>query len=139
MIRRPPRSTRTDTLLPYTTLFRSLPVPTPALGALAALRTLAFGGRETISAVARELRSSFTDFREKNPDLVVGGQAPRCLFNQKVSATRRFSAQSYSTPRMKAVGKAFDASLNDVVLRSEERRAGKECVMTGSSRWSPSH
>src|SRR3546814_8193550 len=25
MIRRPPRSTRTDTLLPYTTLFRSLP------------------------------------------------------------------------------------------------------------------
>src|SRR3546814_4079741 len=56
------------------------------------------------------------DFREKNPDLGGGGQAPRCLFNQKVRATRGFSAQSYSTPRMKAVGKAFDASLNDVVL-----------------------
>src|SRR3546814_10474633 len=27
MIRRPPRSTRTDTLFPYTTLFRSLPWP----------------------------------------------------------------------------------------------------------------
>src|SRR3546814_13561676 len=27
MIRRPPRSTRTDTLFPYTTLFRSRPVP----------------------------------------------------------------------------------------------------------------
>src|SRR3546814_46217 len=27
MIRRPPRSTRTDTLLPYTTLFRSVPQP----------------------------------------------------------------------------------------------------------------
>src|SRR3546814_4166285 len=27
MIRRPPRSTRTDTLFPYTTLFRSVPVP----------------------------------------------------------------------------------------------------------------
>src|SRR3546814_14126904 len=27
MIRRPPRSTRTDTLFPYTTLFRSQPVP----------------------------------------------------------------------------------------------------------------
>src|SRR3546814_10010522 len=27
MIRRPPRSTRTDTLFPYTTLFRSLPEP----------------------------------------------------------------------------------------------------------------
>src|SRR3546814_17019176 len=27
MIRRPPRSTRTDTLFPYTTLFRSRPLP----------------------------------------------------------------------------------------------------------------
>src|SRR3546814_14861889 len=27
MIRRPPRSTRTDTLFPYTTLFRSVPSP----------------------------------------------------------------------------------------------------------------
>src|SRR3546814_3612730 len=33
MIRRPPRSTRTDTLFPYTTLFRAI----PALGALADL------------------------------------------------------------------------------------------------------
>src|SRR3546814_4229512 len=29
MIRRPPRSTRTDTLFPYTTLFRSLPIGWP--------------------------------------------------------------------------------------------------------------
>src|SRR3546814_12073367 len=27
VIRRPPRSTRTDTLFPYTTLFRSIPAP----------------------------------------------------------------------------------------------------------------
>src|SRR3546814_12002267 len=32
MIRRPPRSTRTDTLFPYTTLFRSLVVRLLALG-----------------------------------------------------------------------------------------------------------
>src|SRR3546814_10640689 len=31
MIRRPPRSTRTDTLFPYTTLFRSLRSESPAL------------------------------------------------------------------------------------------------------------
>src|SRR3546814_2235933 len=31
MIRRPPRSTRTDTLFPYTTLFRSLVTARPAL------------------------------------------------------------------------------------------------------------
>src|SRR3546814_1075800 len=30
MIRRPPRSTRTDTLVPYTTLFRSKPVSPPS-------------------------------------------------------------------------------------------------------------
>src|SRR3546814_7338553 len=35
MIRRPPRSTRTDTLFPYTTLFRSLHVGTEAALALA--------------------------------------------------------------------------------------------------------
>src|SRR3546814_9097563 len=29
MIRRPPRSTRTDTLFPYTTLFRSVRAPRP--------------------------------------------------------------------------------------------------------------
>src|SRR3546814_13569733 len=32
MIRLPPRSTRTDTLLPYTTLFRALPPPAPRPG-----------------------------------------------------------------------------------------------------------
>src|SRR3546814_10659937 len=32
MIRRPPRSTRTDTLFPYTTLFRSLPGAVLRLG-----------------------------------------------------------------------------------------------------------
>src|SRR3546814_5766612 len=31
MIRRPPRSTRTDTLFPYTTLFRSVPHGLPAI------------------------------------------------------------------------------------------------------------
>src|SRR3546814_17852140 len=36
MIRRPPRSTRTDTLFPYTTLFRSV-----LLGASRVIRTLA--------------------------------------------------------------------------------------------------
>src|SRR3546814_15268559 len=38
MIRRPPRSTRTDTLFPYTTLFRSQ--------GLAAIPSLAFGATE---------------------------------------------------------------------------------------------
>src|SRR3546814_3856463 len=36
MIRRPPRSTRTDTLFPYTTLFRSQVGPRPGMGIAAA-------------------------------------------------------------------------------------------------------
>src|SRR3546814_6162029 len=32
MIRRPPGSTRTDTLFPYTTLFRSVPIMPPSTG-----------------------------------------------------------------------------------------------------------
>src|SRR3546814_17207920 len=47
MIRRPPRSTRTDTLFPYTTLFRSLPadLSTRAVDEyLAVLDDAAFGG-----------------------------------------------------------------------------------------------
>src|SRR3546814_1352118 len=36
MIRRPPRSTRTDTLFPYTTLFRSLARPTDVFSGRAA-------------------------------------------------------------------------------------------------------
>src|SRR3546814_16677459 len=38
MIRRPPRSTRTDTLFPYTTLFRSIALGSPAAGVATALR-----------------------------------------------------------------------------------------------------
>src|SRR3546814_18454612 len=45
MIRRPPRSTRTDTLFPYTTLFRScLDPPPPACGAVTVVAVDLGGG-----------------------------------------------------------------------------------------------
>src|SRR3546814_15389117 len=44
MIRRPPRSTRTDTLFPYTTLFRST-LAGPAATVLACLRPLGLRNR----------------------------------------------------------------------------------------------
>src|SRR3546814_19068922 len=46
MIRRPPRSTRTDTLFPYTTLFRSLPRRT-----VSDYPSLSFGVQPTSDAV----------------------------------------------------------------------------------------
>src|SRR3546814_330376 len=41
MIRRPPRSTRTDTLFPYTTLFRSILLKAPKLGWVLGFATMA--------------------------------------------------------------------------------------------------
>src|SRR3546814_17543821 len=35
--------------------------------------------------------------------------------------------------------KIYDASPNQAIPRSEERRVGKECVSTCRSRWSPFH
>src|SRR3546814_8373337 len=48
MIRRPPRSTRTDTLWPYTTLFRSLHLPVGRLPVQLSF-ALQFGDRCTIA------------------------------------------------------------------------------------------
>src|SRR3546814_5820749 len=50
MIRRPPRSTRTDTLFPYTTLFRSTPSEIRDAEGAAALRV--GGGAVTFETVA---------------------------------------------------------------------------------------
>jgi diacylglycerol O-acyltransferase len=42
--------------------------------------------------------------------------APATIFNQRLSASRRFVAQSYDIERFKAVAKATDSTINDVVL-----------------------
>src|SRR3546814_3234360 len=52
MIRRPPRSTLTDTLFPYTTLFRSRVLPARGLGGLEAVRRLAASQRMAVPAAA---------------------------------------------------------------------------------------
>src|SRR3546814_9280818 len=55
MIRRPPRTTRTDTLLPYTTLFRSL------AERMASARSLAAGNpRILVTALEGVLGSTYT-------------------------------------------------------------------------------
>src|SRR3546814_18878048 len=67
MIRRPPRSTRTDTLFPYTTLFRSVAMARPRL-LRRALRNLidnavAYGvrARLSVAVVGGELRIIVSD------------------------------------------------------------------------------
>ncbi len=43
-------------------------------------------------------------------------QAPPSMFNVPISSSRRFAAQSYSLARIKRIGKAFGATVNDTVL-----------------------
>src|SRR3546814_3058219 len=60
MIRRPPRSTRTDTLFPYTTLFRSSCRPRRSAGRARSAPTISWqGGRSSapISGTARRCRA----------------------------------------------------------------------------------
>jgi len=95
---------------------QSLPVPTPAGDTLPGLVKLASEGLSSIVPVLREVFSTWNDFRTDNPDLAMFGQAPKTIFNQKISATRRFAGQSYATPRMRKVAEAYNATLNDVVL-----------------------
>src|SRR3546814_14472640 len=109
MIRRPPRSTRTDTLLPYTTLFRSR----ADLPAHARERPVARGRAADhgaghvgdVDAVGREVVQADQHLERVR---VVDGSVDRHAPDQ-----RRPS--------------------------SAERRVGKECVSTCRSRWSPSH
>jgi WS/DGAT/MGAT family acyltransferase len=43
-------------------------------------------------------------------------QAPRSMLNVSITGSRRFAAQSWSMERLRKVGRAADATLNDVVL-----------------------
>src|SRR3546814_10250902 len=66
MIRRPPRSTRTDTLFPYTTLFRSLGSG-PSFGP-SATAAAACSARETAPAVAPVIAESLRTFNQRSEE-----------------------------------------------------------------------
>src|SRR3546814_4733795 len=74
MIRRPPRSTRTDTLFPYTTLFRSLGEPgaLDRRGAVRRCRRTAPRSEEHTSELQSLMRISYAVFclkkKKKSPN-----------------------------------------------------------------------
>jgi diacylglycerol O-acyltransferase len=88
----------------------------PGVSGFRALVDLAAQGRHSIPAVFNQIKQSVKDLRTGHPDLVSSFQAPRCLFNQRISGSRRFAARSYSTARIKAVGAQLQGTTNDVVL-----------------------
>src|SRR3546814_11601100 len=112
MIRRPPRSTRTDTLFPYTTLVRSDGTRVRAL-------------RYSASHAAATA-------------LVPAG----CwLEDQGNGAARVCGADGEweGIHSVKEIAICIAALKARIDVRSEERRVGKECVSTCRSRWSPYH
>src|SRR3546814_16194194 len=127
MIRRPPRSTRTDTLFPYTTLFRSELVldifPLARLVAdlrskLRALRIREAGGPHELERRARRRRlfvgigdGEHRRHRTGHPKLVEIGLAD----------------ELYRVPRSPARREVADRVTANVE-RQEGRRVGKECV-----------
>src|SRR3546814_15333759 len=74
MLRRPPRSTRTDTRFPYTTLFRSLDrgVDRRTLGALAFVLDLGLDARKVRLAAEQRLGEAvFAHARQRLRDVAV--------------------------------------------------------------------
>jgi diacylglycerol O-acyltransferase len=92
------------------------PVPHAASDSLSTLFKLATESWKFVPPVVSELISTYRESRTDNPELAKFGRAPKTLLNGKVSATRRFAGQSYSTPRIRAIAEAYDATVNDVVL-----------------------
>src|SRR3546814_13947522 len=110
MIRRPPRSTRTDTLFPYTTLFRSISIPI--------IRSfLRHQGKRNLCTIQSE----------SHPP-----SEPETLSSkfQSEIACRGISMGNRDD---------LPGERERPIPRSEERRVGKACVSTCRSRGSPYH
>src|SRR3546814_19972609 len=113
MIRRPPRSTRTDTLFPYTTLFRSsLAVEDGRTDSGETGNHAAFCGGESGSA-------------NIIPALAVKSLPAICRLPGGIAP---FVASRIGGDLLRKIGQKN---------RTEERRVGKEGVSTCRSRWSP--
>src|SRR3546814_11587181 len=124
MIRRPPRSTRTDTLFPYTTLFRSrgLSGVLPHQSARDPARDQRRAGRVHAQA-GRQGQGRTGGDREQDCD--------RCG-----SRTFPYPHACFRTAHLAV--QALRAIL-DVRERTEERRVGKEGISRCRSRWSSDH
>lgn len=75
------------------------------------VRKLAGSASKVMGEVVKSIRR-----RNKDEDYVSVFQAPETIFNQRISGSRRFAAQSWSLERIKAAGKRHGATVNDIVL-----------------------
>src|SRR3546814_11671492 len=144
MIRRPPRSTRTDTLVPYTTLFRSEHDPFDLPG-------------DVVDAWREAGRRGADEHGQWRSRLSASSQGQEFLRRMERRLPEGFSLDGYlsdliANPQKVATRKASELTLgaiNDALPEtiggpadltgSKIGRAscGKECVSPCNSRWSP--
>src|SRR3546814_19730370 len=118
MIRRPPRSTRTDTLFPYTTLFRSV-----AKDHAAEESCLGGNERQSVSVLA-ELIFVHIFFERRAKETAILAECPAMIGTFEALRAPLF----LPAPRHAALG-----------ARSEERPGGKDGVSPCRSRGWPEH
>jgi diacylglycerol O-acyltransferase / wax synthase len=64
----------------------------------------------------RALKKLVDSSRAGEHDFVTPRQAPKCVLNARISKSRRFATQRIETARLRAIAKAANGTLNDVVL-----------------------
>src|SRR3546814_11695603 len=130
MIRRPPRSTRTDTLFPYTTLFRS------DLSVIARAR-----GSDWLYTYLRSFYRDETRPTGWNNVVFDKVAMPHVLWQlqgeQMLKAEVEAGQHNASATSRLVLDKPGLLSPQEynALVRSEERRVGQECVSTCRSRW----
>src|SRR3546814_15624845 len=119
MKRRKQRTTRTDTLLPDTTRFRSVQASRDAMRA--------------------ELKAREGTTTEPKPEKAATRAVDGIVMYPSLSQKKQFRELLVETQSESRFQKARDGELPHFVVktasRSEERRAGKECGSTCRSRW----
>src|SRR3546814_14236042 len=141
MIRRPPRSTRTDTLFPYTTLFRSAYVKEDA-------GKILLGAFEPVAKPwgLDGIPEDFC-FDQLPEDVdhfapVLEAMVKRVPILESAGIHTFFNGPESFTPDDRyLLGEAPELANFYVAagFRSEERRVGQECVSICRSRWSLDH
>src|SRR3546814_18036933 len=120
MLRRPPRSTRTDTRFPYTTLVRSWGQGPVLLQSLALLKGFDLAG----------LDSAGPDFIHLVIEAMKLAYADREIY---------YGAPKICSVPLEHLPSSGSNDARRALLRSEARLAGKEWVSTCTSRRSPVH
>lgn len=100
-----------QTLAAHPTARRTKAAP----GLLQQLGDAARAGRDILPGIGSGLRDLLRS-GAADGGVAVPFQAPPTLFNVEISGSRRFASQSYSLARLKRIGAAAGATVNDVTL-----------------------